>query len=275
MKTIPKQKAIAQIESLIEEADSVRKNGRGSRQFSIWYSKAKSVLAEVFGEKSRHLREFSNISFTLPFWRAETPDNDFEDAFQRGVTGAVSYLKGLQEEVAEYWEEETGKDMATEPPKAANPTMQHKTTAKRVFIVHGHDHGLKETVARFLNRLGLEPIILHEQPNQGRTIIEKFEYNAEVQFAIVLLTDDDVGAPKKTPEALQSRARQNVVFEFGYFVGKLGREHVCGLVRPGIEIPSDILGVVYVPVDEAGQWRMLLVKELKMVWPEVDANLAI
>src|ERR1035438_6975181 len=65
---------------------------------------------------------------------------------------------------------------------------------KKVFVVHGHDDEAKEKVARFLERLKLEPIILHEQPNEGRTVIEKFEVFADVGFAVVLLTPDDVGA---------------------------------------------------------------------------------
>jgi len=269
LKIISKQKAISKLESFVEEAEAVKKTGRGSIQFTNWYSTVKSALANIFGEASRHLREFKNIPFTLSFWHDGTPDSDFEDAFERGMTVAISYLRAMQEEVAEYWEDEAEQTQNV----IAKVEVQKKP--KRVFIVHGHDHGLKETVARFLSRLGLEPIILHEQPNQGRTIIEKFEHNAEVQFAVVLLTADDVGAPKKTPEAVQNRARQNVVFEFGYFIGTLGRERVCGLVQSGIEIPSDVLGVVYIPVDEAGQWRMLLIKELKAVWSELDANLAI
>jgi predicted nucleotide-binding protein len=268
LKVISKQKAISKLESLVEEAELVKKSRRGSNEFATWYAKVKLSLANIFGEASRHLREFNNIPFSLSFWHDGTPDGDFEDAFERGMTVAVSYLRAMGEEVAEYWEEEE------EGPKV-KAKVEHRQKPTKVFIVHGHDHGLKETVARFLSRLGLEPIILHEQPNQGRTIIEKFEHNAEVQFAVVLLTADDVGAPKKAPETVQDRARQNVVFEFGYFVGALGRERVCGLVQSGIEIPSDVLGVVYIPVDDAGQWRMLLIKELKAIWPELDANLAI
>jgi predicted nucleotide-binding protein len=102
---------------------------------------------------------------------------------------------------------------------------------KRVFIVHGHASEAKESLARFLERVGLEPIILHEQPNSGRTIIEKFEVYADVGFAVVLLTPDDVGAPKDAPTELKPRARQNVIAELGYFYGKLSRHRVCALYK--------------------------------------------
>lgn len=52
---------------------------------------------------------------------------------------------------------------------------------KKIFVVHGHDNEMKQAVARVLQNLGLEPIILHERPNQGKTLIEKFERDADVQ----------------------------------------------------------------------------------------------
>jgi predicted nucleotide-binding protein len=133
---------------------------------------------------------------------------------------------------------------------------------KKVFIVHGHDDQAKETVARFLERLKLEPIILHEQANEGRTVIEKFEVYADVGFAVVLLTPDDVGAPVSERETLKPRARQNVVLELGYFLGKLKRNRVCALYKKGVEIPSDMSGVLYVELDSAGGWTIKLAQEL-------------
>lgn len=114
--------------------------------------------------------------------------------------------------------------------------------SSKVFIVHGHDDGARESVARFLERMGLEAIILHEQANQGRTIIEKVVAHSDVGFAVVLLTPDDEGCVKGgTPEL---RARQNVLLELGYFIGRLGRERVCALKSGELEIPSDFAGVV-------------------------------
>ena len=102
-------------------------------------------------------------------------------------------------------------------------------------------------MARFLEKLGLQPIILHEQPNSGRTIIEKFEtYSSDISFAIVLLTPDDIGGINENDQEQQPRARQNVIMELGYFMGRLGRTRVCALHKGGVELPSDYQGVVYI-----------------------------
>jgi len=141
-----------------------------------------------------------------------------------------------------------------------------------VFIVHGHDEESKQSVARCIERLGLVPIILHEQPNQGRTIIEKFEDYAGVSFAIVLLTPDDVGASKNNKNNLLPRARQNVILELGFFIGKIGRNKVCALYKGDLELPSDISGVVWVPLDDGGAWKLAIGKEMRAAGLDVDLN---
>lgn len=140
----------------------------------------------------------------------------------------------------------------------------------KVFVVHGHDEAVREAVARFISRLDLTPIILHEQASQGRTIVEKLEHHGDVGYAVVLLTPDDVGGT--SPEGLRSRARQNVVLELGYFVGRLGRDHVCAVHRGELELPSDYMGVIYIPFDSGGGWRVHLAKELKAAGFPVDMN---
>lgn len=109
----------------------------------------------------------------------------------------------------------------------------------------------------------------------GRTIIEKFERNSEVGFAVILLTGDDEGKGADSADSLRKRARQNVIFEFGYFLGKLGRSRVCALYEPGGEIPSDYQGVVYISLDTEEYWKFQLVRELKAAGIEVDANRAL
>jgi predicted nucleotide-binding protein len=145
----------------------------------------------------------------------------------------------------------------------------------KAFVVHGHDEAARETVARFLENLGVKAIILHEQATQGRTIVEKLEHYADVDFAVVLLTPDDVGARAGKSNQLSPRARQNVVLELGFFVGKLGRSHVCALHKGPLELPSDYLGVGYVPLDAGGGWRLQLAKELRTAGFAVDMNQAI
>ena len=117
---------------------------------------------------------------------------------------------------------------------------------KKIFIVHGHDNEVKLEVARFIEKIGLEPIILHEQVNSGMTVIEKIEKYSDVEFGIVLYTPCDLGYVKGKKKEKKARARQNVVFEHGYLIGKLGRNNVCALVKGDIELPNDISGIVYI-----------------------------
>lgn len=144
--------------------------------------------------------------------------------------------------------------------------------SNKVFIVHGHDDGARQSVARFLEKLGFEPVILQEQANRGRTIIEKFEEHGDVGFAVVLLTPDDEGRAKGGE--LQPRARQNVVLELGYFIGRLGRHRVCALKSGDLELPSDYQGVLWETMDAGGGWRLSLARELKAAGHEVDLNKA-
>jgi len=158
----------------------------------------------------------------------------------------------------------TGSTEATLLPTRTGPA------ARKVFIVHGHDEGAREAVARFLEKLNFQPIILHEQANQGRTIIEKIEAHGDVGFAVILLTPDDVGG--LAGAVPQPRARQNVLLELGFFVGRLGRSRVCALKRGDIEVPSDFGGVVYEPYDAGGGWKQALGRELQAAGFQVDWN---
>lgn len=136
------------------------------------------------------------------------------------------------------------------------PEPEHpQPSSNRVFIVHGHDDALKTELEVFLRGIGLEPVVLHRQPDQGATLIEKFERNADVGYAFVLLTPDDIAFPAddlERPEAqrrIERRARPNVIFEFGFFAGRLGREHVCCIYKGDVALPSDLGGLVYKSVD--------------------------
>jgi predicted nucleotide-binding protein len=159
------------------------------------------------------------------------------------------------------------------PDKAVSQTVSTSDNIENnnVFIVHGHSNEVKINVARTLEKLGLNPIILHEQANSGKTIIEKFEEHSNVGFAIILLTDDDLGKAKKD-ENLNSRARQNVILELGYFIGKLGRNRVCPLYTKGVELPSDLYGLLYLEIDSSEYWKISLAKELKAAGYDIDVN---
>lgn len=161
-----------------------------------------------------------------------------------------------------------------EDPTITQPeaSIEHKTEvhSNRVFVVHGRDEEALQSVARCIEKLGLDPIILREQPNRGRTVIEKFEDYSDVAYAVVLLTPDDVGRGKDESD-LKLRARQNVIFELGFFIGKLGRANVCALYKEGVEIFSDYQGVLWAAMDQ-GDWRLKLVGELKAAGLDVDLD---
>lgn len=130
---------------------------------------------------------------------------------------------------------------------------------KKIFIVHGHNDALKFEVSDWVRSLNLEPIILHLQASGGtRSIIDKIERNSDVTAAIVLLTADDLGKAKEELE-YKFRARQNVVFEAGYFIGKLNPDRVILLHEADIELPGDLGGCIYIPI--SGQWKDDIRKE--------------
>jgi predicted nucleotide-binding protein len=186
-----------------------------------------------------------------------------QDSKQENIALLERAIRSLEERLAE---------LSTSSPGTAEVEAQPREKTKKIFVVHGHDEGPKQAVARLLEQLGLEPIILHEQPSRGRTIIEKVEAHGDVGFAVVLLTPDDEGKAKGEGE-LRPRARQNVVIELGYFIGRLKRENVCALVKGDVEAPSDFDGVVYVKYEDGSTaWRQGLGQELQAAGYAIDWN---
>lgn len=164
-------------------------------------------------------------------------------------------------------------DEPTDIEAAQVEAFKNATRSNRVFVVHGHDNEMKQAVACVVERLGLEAVILNEQPDRGQTIIEKIERFSDVGFAVVVLSPDDIGHSKADgPDAARPRARQNVILELGYFAGKLGRENVVALHRGDIELPSDYDGVLYTSYDADGAWPYKLTRELRESGYDVSAD---
>lgn len=166
-------------------------------------------------------------------------------------------------------------ELASEPVDGADANREEETVPSDIFVVHGRNSGVREEVARFVHAItGITPVILHEQANQGRTLIEKFEGHAQQSgYVVVLATGDDKGGPRDAVEAdLMPRARQNVVFEMGFFFGSLGRRRVAVLHEEGIEPPSDIAGLVYISL--TGNWKLDLLKELRAAGIDADITKA-
>jgi predicted nucleotide-binding protein len=218
------------------------------------YGAVADVFHEIVGNQRIGVRERGG--------KAEYP-NYFEAGFFSGRTfhthqGQTELLKVIGRV----------KTLLSEP-KESSPAA----VGNRVFLVHGHNEAALQSCARFVERLELPLTVLREEPNQGRTIIEKFLDYADAGFAIVLLTADDRGGPiNQTYDEQLPRARQNVIFELGFFVGKLGRERVCALYQEGVEVPSDYQGVVFIPLDTGMACRFGLAKEMKAAGLPVDLN---
>ncbi|MFK3990504.1 MULTISPECIES: TIR domain-containing protein [unclassified Psychrobacter] len=218
-------------------------------------------ISRISGATSNYLSDFKKITFFSSIAYSNMPDSINYDAWNRGRNSAINLIETIIEELKLFPEEvdiENIKDKSID--------------CSKVFIVHGHDDGAKNEVARFIEKLGFEAKILHEQIDSGATIIEKLEKHTDVGFAIVLYTACDVGGVRSKPEDLKPRARQNVVFEHGLLIGKIGRANVVALVKGDLEIPNDISGVVYKSMDISGAWKYSIAREMKSSGYDVDMN---
>mgnify|MGYP001058939894 CR=1 FL=1 len=167
------------------------------------------------------------------------------------------------------------KERLRERPRTTFVPNQSQLVEGNILFIHGRDEVAKESVLKFIKKLGLRALILHEQANGSSSILERFEDSPNIIFAIILFTPDHITAPRNKPKERQARASQNVIFEFGYVVGKLGKGRVCALYQEGVEFPSDYSGVIYIPMDPRGAWQLLVAKEIKQAGIEIDLNKAI
>lgn len=230
----------------------------------------KDTLERCFGEDTSAYRRFASAA-TLQLRVIMVSDNypqrhHYVEAARQNIEQSIVLLQEAQRVLLEDLED-VEREVASASPSIPQETQ---TLSRRVFVVHGHDDGAREAVARFLEKIGFEAIILHEQASQNRTVMEKIEAHREVGFAVVLLTPDDEGCVKGGEP--KPRARQNVLLELGYFMGYLGRHKVCALKRGELEIPSDYLGVVWVAMDGGNGWKQALGQELEAAGHEVDWN---
>lgn len=228
-----------------------------SVEMQAWIAECEDFIISIYGEQSAPWRVFSRFN-------RDKLDGNYQNTFDKQKNIIVSALSACLRI--------TPKN--TKEPEEIINTLNNNSdlNLKQVFIVHGHNEEVKIKVARFIEKLGFEPIILHEQASSGSTIIEKIEEYSNVGFGIVLYTPCDIGGKQTDSPELKSRARQNVVFEHGYLIGKIGRNNVCALVQGEIETPNDISGVVYVSMDKADAWHIQIARELKHSGYNVDMN---
>ena len=263
-----KAKAIERLRKVLDAIPKLKQLQHDSQDFNMWRRDTQVAIVNTFVDKPSYIHTFNRIPFSLTAWSYidPIPDSKIQRAYVEGLESAASLLESMIGEIKEYWEDEN------QTPTTFVIPQYGQIDSKKVFVVHGRDNEAKERVARFLEQLELTPVILAEQSNQGRTIIEKFERHAQATFAVVLLTPDDVGALESDENNLGPRARQNVIFELGFFIGRLGRERVCALTKGEVEIPSDYTGVVYISLDSADGWKIKLGHELKSAGLDVNAE---
>jgi predicted nucleotide-binding protein len=226
------------------------------------------TLTRCFGERTAAFLRYSRAAKLRHVSMAGARTQfDYTTPTKRNVAEAIALLQEAKRAL--------GEDLIDIEHSSQASLLEHSSavpSTNRVFVVHGHDEAALQGLARFLEKMGLEAIILREQPDQGRTIIEKFEASSDgVGFAVVLMTPDDIGGAVAA-ETSTARARQNVIFELGYFAGILGRGRVCLLRKGKVEIPSDLYGVIYTDMDAAEGWQTKLVKEMKAAKLDFDAN---
>jgi len=224
--------------------------------------RAAMLLRRICGEQSEYVADLGRIRF-YPMY-SPAPEHAKLEAWRTASGRVRNLVNTVKEEIELFGSEETE--------KTSSPSSDGEH-GNRVFVVHGHDEELKQSVARTIDRLGLESVILHEKPNKGRTIIEKFHDYSAVGFAVCLLSADDIGRAVGSSED-SYRARQNVVLELGFFLGRLGRERVAAIYRPHeqFELPSDYSGVLFIEYDNEGAWRFKLAKELKATGYQLNVD---
>lgn len=265
------EKCIGRLDQRIEELEAfdVSSTADGtSPQLRALSAAVRDTLDRCFGERSSAFHRFESaieLSWSAGVYYDGYPQqHHYLEGTKGKISSAIAMLKEAQRTLRE--------DLADAAHSQYPVSQIDPAISNRVFVVHGHDDAAKEGLARFLEKIGLEAIILDEQPNQGRTIIEKFEtYAGEVGFAVILMTPDDLGGAKAA-SAPNARMRQNVLFELGYFSARLGRGKVCLLRSGDVEIPSDLYGVVYIELDTGDSWKLKLVRELKAAGLACDAN---
>jgi predicted nucleotide-binding protein len=225
----------------------------GEDSYGTWslptqFEDAKSLIYDLYRSVAERGKDGYKLASSLTYRRNGTIDDaiyNFNDQF-------LEYFQTILEEIVN-----------------ANPEIEsakiEKVKGNTVFIIHGHDNELKMELQLLLERAGVNNLVLHEQADKGRTIIDKLvQESVNSNYAIALLSPDD------KLESGISRARQNVILEIGYFMGKLGKERVRILKKGDIEIPSDLQGVLYENYDKSGAWKVKICKELMAVGIFVD-----
>lgn len=270
--TIQRNTFLDKIDVLIAEIETLRHNVRFSADFKKWERAVGALLCFAFGDESAQVHDFKNVSYSPIMFFSGMHDSELDHSFYEGLNDAEIVLKGIRDEVVDYFPESNQELKTIEED-------DERFSSKDVFIVHGHNLELLLAVEKAIRTLGLNPIVLRDQPNEGMTLIQKFEKDAcRARFAVFLLTADETATVHSTEE-VEERARQNVVFELGYFFSAFKRKNgthkgIFVILQNGVVKPGDVDGLVYQPY--AGvcdySWKLPLAKELKAAGLEIESE---
>jgi hypothetical protein len=267
------ERAIPRLQKRIEDLERFNPyvlTSRSAPEVVSLRAAIEGTLGDIFGPNSHEYHRYRSAAVfdggPVMIVRGVAPDLRFREYHDQSRKRAIALL---QQAIAGLREQLAFAEPSDEPSEEGPYEPEPKPLQRRIFVVHGHQDGPREAVARFLEKIGFEAVILHERPNKGRALITKFQDEAAgIGFAVVIMTGDDVGGP--VDGNTQPRARQNVIFELGFFIGALGPARVAAIVASGVERPSDFEGVVYIPLD--GEWKTTLARELKATGYEIDWN---
>ena len=260
----------------LREFDANSVSRRGDPRIESIEHKIEDTLVETFGTGTIEYIRYKIGSLDRAPWNfyEQVSLEEVIHGYQNGIEEAISTLETIVQIFNEKLNDtESAQEQGNVISEVINNANMIGSTEEntKIFIVHGRDEHLKQASARFVEKLGFIPVILHEQANAGQTIIEKIEEHTNVGFALVLYTPCDIGGLADTIDQ-RPRARQNVVFEHGYLIAKLGRTNVCALVKGDVEVPSDISGIIYTIFDENNAWQVSVAKELRNAGYKVDMN---
>ncbi len=295
-----RDKQLDELRRLIDEIERVRIKPRNSPKFKSWQRETLEMLERLFGRKSRQVKDFESIRYNLATFSNKTSESKFEEAFQHGLMNAAvmlsSALKELQEEKSDI-PQDTRQGSPSKPdspptkpvlPKpiadpvspavreilnasSSSATKEPPAIVKRaasaalnkVFLAYAKDMGMNDELSTFLNKVGISTVSLKDSTSSNANVIGELEKHDDVPYAIVMLNPDSSGISETT------------IYELGLIVGRLGRNRVCGMVKDRIDILANYSGVLYVPMDPAGGWKFLLIKQLKDAGFNIDANRAL
>lgn len=270
---------------------------KSNSQFALELQERIDLGADLLRETTKSVSDYEKIKIAYNSWHDynlellkqsfNLPYNEYRDDYEKVGSYIGMFLGGnydLANEIKDFTEKFNTKVEFLKSLHKKNQLLkssaldqnhteevESKIGKTHVFIVHGHDELVRQETARFIEHLELNPIVLHEQASSGMTVIEKIEkYSNLVAFGIILYTPCDIGSKSGHENESKFRARQNVVFEHGFLIGKIGRENVAAMVKGDIELPNDISGVVYISMEN--DWKLAIAKELRKSGYQIDMS---